>query len=155
MNDTVLMNPSEVRQAQPLNNLSTRLRFLGLDKPGVLLSCGESYRKLPVVNDIAMAQAFSGAWSFQPLKRRLVPTLALCHVDGVIRKVYKDLVWRLATPAEVELRRQFTEHEVKADKLWLFTGNEAPEYDQLLGVDLSEYLRQRGMNNPVRYVNCD
>lgn len=172
-----------------------RLRALDFAHPAVLLSCEKSLAKLAVVNDISMARAFRQSWTFSPYSRHPVPKMALCHVRGVLRKIYKDLVWvrkeideaswadaagayrlrdtiRMSQLAERsklgvfcdpvllrQLQNTLAKGEMKSPDSglpgeWNFYGNEAPEFDYLLGVDLSEELTQRGMANPVRYVNC-
>lgn len=127
-------------------------------EPAVLLSCGVSYRRLTVVNDMTMAEAFRKSWTCQPLKQPRVPTVALCHIDGVIRKVYKDLKW-IHTVMEAALLNngEYLARILHGDgdtMEWAFVGNEAPEYHRLIGLDLSNELTRRGMANPVRYVNC-
>lgn len=152
-------------------------KLSGITRPLVLLSCEQSYRKLRIVNDLTMAEAFRQSWFCQPLKQPHPPEVALCHVKGVVRKVYKDVQWhravddlredarRLAslTPHSAETRRLLDELVDQFagspggynSNLWNFTANEAPEYEWLLGLDLSDEVTRRGMSNPVRYVNCD
>lgn len=153
--------------------------------PAVLLSCEKSFARLGVVNDMTIAEAFRQSWTCQPYKKKRVPSHAICHVRGIIRKVYKDLHWypanvdemyrlghatglilelanRDAAAPDSKLLREMLErfkhikmtHNDDPD-LWNFTGNEAPEFNKLIRVDLSAELTQRGMANPVRYINCD
>lgn len=63
------------------------------DTPAVLLSCEQSYKKLTMINDMTLAQAFRQAWTCQPLKKRHPPEIAVCHIRGVIKKIYRDLHW--------------------------------------------------------------
>lgn len=152
---------SSFKAPENKRDLVEKLGAAGFTKPAVLLRCGDSYRRLSVVNDFTMAAAFMLSWTCQPLKKEVVPQVALCHVDGVILKVYKDLKWFPTEVAKAILRgdplRQVAaiqkEVEDSAEE-WAFLGNEAPEYKRLLGLDLSAELARRGMANPVRYINC-
>lgn len=155
-------------------------------EPAVLLSCEQSFKKLTVVNDMTLAQAFRQSWTCRPLSKKTPPQVAVCHVRGVIKKVYTDLHWYPAVMDTVyQLGRSvgYIEEVVQREghalqetlvrdllervkcsaiatgssypDLWNFTGNEAKEYNHLVGMDLSAQLTQRGMANPVRYLNCD
>jgi hypothetical protein len=124
----------------------------GFSHPAVLLSCGRSFEKLHVVNDILLAQAFCRAWTCKPLQKNRPPTYAICHLDGVVRKIYKDLKWSPVLPIKPPVPGD--RRPLQFD-LWQFSGNETPELAHLVGLDLREELTQRGMANPVRYLNCD
>jgi hypothetical protein len=164
--DNVLQTPSSrtrqvvcyQRSKTPPNKAALVLRLAerGFAEPAVLLSCGESYRKLRLVNDFTMAQAFSRAWTCQPLSKARIPQVAICHVDGIVKKVYKDLVWFPADFADPSRMSGFVEmFRHNPTNLWAFSGNEALQHQlALVGMDLTEELTQRGMANPVRYVNC-
>jgi len=156
MNISVLKNPSNDIEEDYKANLVRRLARNRFNQPAVLLSCARSYRRLNPVNDITMANAFSQGWTCQPLDKIFVPTVALCHVQGVIKKIYKDLSWsRLSeTNADTRWLSLRDKQRLLKGELWKFSGNEAPEYAHLLDLDLSEDLTQRGMANPVRYINC-
>lgn len=148
-----------------------------IKRPAVLLNCTQSYSRLQpqaqLVKDFDAADACRRAWSCQPLKKARVPEVAICHVGGVVRKIYTNLVW---IPASEDLRKiarilgsycsssqaqdalQNWTNQALAQlegQLWCFTANEAPEYDVLLGLNLAEWISQRGQANPVRYLNCD
>lgn len=145
-------NPSKV---------SLQRKLQGLTKPLVLLSCEVSFNKLKVVNDMTMAEAFRQSWTCQPLKKKHPPLVAVCHVAGVIKKIYKDLHWVVAGLDKHHNNEDDRSFALEMTSLgspsdtWNFYANEAPEYNYLIGVDLSAELTQRGMANPVRYVNCD
>lgn len=139
-------------------------KYQAFSHPAVLLSCGISFRRLRMVNDFTMARAFHRAWTCQPLKQKKVPHIALCHVDGVIKKIYKDLVWYPDSVVKIEEQAQLEPSRFSGfvemfrnstASQWAFAANEAPEYSHLLDLDLRPHLTQRGMANPVRYVFCN
>ncbi len=160
-----------VQPVEPLDLTEVIRRALAsafhFHEPAVLLSCEKSFRKLTVVNDFTLAQAFHSAWTCRPLKQNHVPRVAICHIKGVVRKVYRDLVWspealgtinstgKVLSPQGAYISA-FSDGLVDPNApLWSFTANEAPEWKVMVGADLSPALTRQGMANPVRYVNCD
>jgi hypothetical protein len=125
--------------------LSERYPVMGDLPPMVLLSINKSLRKLSVLNDMTMAEAFRKAWTCQPLAKKRAPRIAICHDEGKIVKIYKDLVWEPIDPVQPGYATT-----------WAFTGNETPDLMRIWGgMNLSDELTQPGMANPVRYVNCN
>lgn len=124
----------------------------GFHEPAVLLNCTQSYDRLSVKNDITIAEAFRRAWTCKPLQQGRVPRVAICHIRGLILKVYSDLVWE---PEDLSLSVQEALRAFPPVK-WVFSGNDSRQWPLLLGSRLDEALfTQRGMANPVRYINCD
>jgi hypothetical protein len=109
--------------------------------PAVLLSCSKSFNKLTVVNDQTMLSAFSEMWTARPDRR--TPQLALCHVGGIIQKVYDNLVWTKSSSVAANGYPMFS-----------FTGKDAVAYQHLIGTSVAAVVKRQGCANPVYYLNC-
>jgi hypothetical protein len=148
MNTSVHQTPSEENLFSSMSKgVESWLNYMGFYHPAVVINCTQRFRELLVVNDMTIAQAFRRDWLCQPLKQPRIPRHAVCHVDGVINKIYKDLVWE---PEDLDL--SVDEAMRRTDLRWRFTGNEELCFEQLLNMDMS-LLSKRTIGSSIRYVN--
>ncbi|SFB69419.1 hypothetical protein SAMN05216344_101284 [Polaromonas sp. OV174] len=133
--------------AAPTIRRSTVARLLGLksDDSMLVLDCTKSFREATVAGDISAAELdrrFGRAWTGRPDRR--MPKLVACRVGGAVIRIYKNPQWQQDEKVV----------PTTGKPTWRFTAEPAPEYVDMVGVDLGSVLKDRGMQNPLYYVNC-
>lgn len=77
------------------------------------------------------------SWVLSARRNKAKFVFAVC--DGLVREIYRIHSWQ------------------PCDGRWEFTGEVACDwecYDVLIGGDVSQYLRAKGAQNPIRYIGC-
>jgi hypothetical protein len=133
--------------AASTNRQAAVARLLGLkgDDSALVLDCTRSFREATAAGDTSpseLARRFSSPWTGRPDRR--APKLVACSVDGAVVQVFKNPRWRHAGKLV----------PTTGKPTWSFTADCAPEYGCMVGVDVGCALKDRGMRNPLFYVNC-
>ena len=127
-----------------------------IDEPSLLIIINKEYRKIK--NEIkirpdqmsaeelaAQTKEFArqlyertrSSWVLGARRNKAKFAFAVC--DGLVREIYRIHSWQ------------------PYDGRWEFTGEVASDwnrYDALIGGDISQYLRAKGAQNPIRYIGC-
>ena len=135
------------KHAAPTSRQATVASLLGLksDDSILVLDCTKSFREAVAAGDTGteeLDRRFGSAWTGRPDRR--APKLVACRVGGAVVRVYKNPRWKPAGKVV----------PTTGKPTWSFTGEPAPEYAKMVGVDLGSVLKDRGMQNPLYYVNC-
>jgi hypothetical protein len=120
------------------------------DEPAVLIRIAREWRT--GLSDGQLYERTRRYWKMQPLKRRVIPTIAFAVADGAVRAAYRIEAWEtydMAVEAKDADRSDQTPHA--AGIRTGFVGRTAGEYDSIIGLRLENPPKAQ---NPISYLNC-